>query len=175
MNTHHLVFIDETGAQTNMARRYGRAPRGERLVSKVPWGHWKTATFIAALRWDRITAPAVFDGPMDGDCFLAYVEQVLAPTLEPGDIVVMDNLASHKVAGIKEAIEAQGATLRYLPPYSPDFNPIEQAIAKLKSHLRKEAARTFETLIQAIARTLNKFTPQECANYLTNAGYCHQP
>lgn len=111
---------------------------------------------------------------MDGDCFLAYVEQVLAPTLKPGDIVVMDNLASHKVAGIKEAIEVQGATLRYLPPYSPDFNPIEQAIAKLKSHLRKEAARTFETLVQAIARTLNKFTPQECANYLTNAGYCYQ-
>jgi transposase len=157
-----------------MARRYGRAPRGERLISKVPWGHWKTVTFVAALRWDRITAPAVFDGPMDGDCFRAYVEQVLAPTLQPGDIVVMDNLASHKVAGIKQAIEARGATLRYLPPYSPDFNPIEQAIAKLKSHLRKEAARTFETLIQAIARTLNQFTPQECANFITNAGYRHQ-
>lgn len=174
MNTEHLVFIDETGAQTNMARRYGRAPRGERLISKVPWGRWKTVTFVAALRWDRITAPAVFDGPMDGDCFRAYVEQVLAPTLQQDDIVVMDNLASHKVAGIKQAIEARGATLRYLPPYSPDFNPIEQAIAKFKSHLRKEAARTFETLIQAIARTLNKFTPQECANFITNAGYRHQ-
>lgn len=157
-----------------MARRYGRAPRGERLISKVPWGHWKTVTFVAALRWDRITAPAVFDGPMDGDCFRAYVEQVLAPTLQQGDIVVMDNLASHKVAGIKQAIEARGATLRYLPPYSPDFNPIEQAIAKIKSHLRKEAARTFETLIQAIARTLNQFTPQECENFITNAGYRHQ-
>jgi transposase len=157
-----------------MARRYGRAPRGERLISKVPWGHWKTVTFVAALRWDRITAPAVFDGPMDGDCFRAYVEQVLAPTLQQGDIVVMDNLASHKVAGIKQAIEARGATLRYLPPYSPDFNPIEQAIAKLKSHLRKEAARTFETLIQAIARTLNHFTAQECENFITNAGYRHQ-
>jgi transposase len=157
-----------------MARRYGRAPRGERLVSKVPWGHWKTVTFAAALRWDRITAPAVFDGPMDGNCFLAHVEQVLAPTLQPGDIVVMDNLASHKVAGIKQAIEAKGATLRYLPPYSPDFNPIEQAISKLKSHLRREAARTFETLIEAIARTLTKFTPQECANFITNAGYRHQ-
>jgi transposase len=157
-----------------MARRYGRAPRGERLVSKVPWGHWKTVTFVAALRWDRITAPAVFDGPMDGSCFLAYVEQVLAPTLQPGDIVVMDNLASHKVAGIKQAIEAKGATLRYLPPYSPDFNPIEQAISKLKAHLRREAARTFETLIQAIARTLTKFTPIECANFITNAGYRHQ-
>lgn len=174
MNTEHLVFIDETGAQTNMARRYGRAPRGQRLISKVPWGHWKTVTFVAALRWDRITAPAVFDGPMDGDCFRAYVEQVLAPTLQQDDIVVMDNLASHKVAGIKQAIEARGATLRYLPPYSPDFNPIEQAIAKFKSHLRKEAARTFETLIQAIARTLDRFTPQECANFITNAGYRHQ-
>jgi len=157
-----------------MARRYGRAPRGERLISKVPWGHWKTVTFVAALRWDRITAPAVFDGPMDGDCFRAYVEQVLAPTLQQGDIVVMDNLASHKVTGIKQAIEARGATLRYLPPYSPDFNPIEQAIAKLKSHLRKEAARTFEALIQAIARTLNHFTPKECENFITNAGYRHQ-
>jgi transposase len=157
-----------------MARRYGRAPRGERLVAKVPWGHWKTVTFVAALRWDRITAPAVFDGPMDRDCFLAYVEQILAPTLKPGDIVVMDNLASHKVAGIKEAIEAKGANLRYLPPYSPDFNPIEQAIAKLKSHLRKEAARTFETLIEAIARALKTFTPQECANFIANAGYRRQ-
>jgi transposase len=157
-----------------MARRYGRAPRGERLVAKVPWGHWKTTTFVAALRWDRITAPAVFDGPMDGDCFLAYVQQVLAPTLEQGDIVVMDNLASHKVAGIKEAIEARGACLRYLPPYSPDFNPIEQAIAKFKSHLRKEAAQTLEALIEAIATTLNLFTPQQCANFFTNAGYRHQ-
>lgn len=157
-----------------MARRYGRAPRGERLISKVPWGHWKTITFVAALRWDRLTAPAVFDGPMDGDCFLAYVEQVLAPTLLPGDIVIMDNLSSHKVAGVKEAIEAKGAVLRCLPPYSPDLNPIEQAIAKLKSHLRKEAARTLETLIEAIARTLLKFTPQECANFIANAGYRHQ-
>lgn len=174
MNIERLVFIDETGAQTNMARRYGRAPRGERLISKVPWGHWKTITFVGALRSDRMTAPAVFDGPMDGDCFLAYVEQVLAPTLLPGDIVVMDNLPSHKVAGIQEAIEATGATLRYLPPYSPDLNPIEQAIAKLKSYLRKEAARTLETLIEAIASALKKFTPQECANFITNAGYRHQ-
>jgi transposase len=157
-----------------MARRYGRAPRGERLISKVPWGHWKTTTFIAALRWDRLTAPAVFDGPMDGDCLLAYVEQVLAPTLLPDDIVIMDNLSSHKAAGVKEAIEAKGAVLRYLPPYSPDLNPIEQAIAKLKSHLRKEAARTLETLIRAIARTLLKFTSQECANFIANAGYRHQ-
>jgi transposase len=169
-----LVFIDETGAQTNMARRYGRAPRGERLISKVPWGHWKTITFVGALRSDRMTAPAVFDGPMDGDCFLAYVEQVLAPVLLPGDIVVMDNLPSHKVAGIQEAIEATGAVLRYLPPYSPDLNPIEQAIAKLKSYLRKDAARTLETLIEAIASALKQFTPQECANFIANAGYRHQ-
>jgi len=138
-----------------MARRYGRAPRGQRLLAKVPWGHWKTTTFVAALRWNGITAPAVFDGPIDGNCFLAYVEQVLAPTLQPGDIVVMDNLSSHKVAGVNQAIEAKGATLRYLPPYSPDLNPIEQAIAKLKAHLRKEAARTFEALLDAIARTVN--------------------
>jgi len=157
-----------------MARRYGRAPRGERLISKVPWGHWKTVTFVAALRCDRITAPAVFDGPMDGSCFLAYVEQILVPTLEAGDIVVMDNLASHKVAGIREAIEATGASLRYLPPYSPDLNPIEQAIAKLKAHLRKEAARTFDALVEAIARTLQKFSPQQCANFVTNAGYRQQ-
>ena len=169
-----LVFIDETGAQTNMARRYGRAPRGERLISKVPWGHWKTITFVGALRSDRMTAPAVFDGPMDGDCFLAYVEQVLAPALLPGDIVVMDNLPSHKVAGIREAIEVTGAMLQYLPPYSPDLNPIEQAIAKLKSHLRKDAPRTLETLVEAIASALKKFTPQECTNFITNAGYRHQ-
>ena len=169
-----LVFIDETGAQTNMARRYGRAPRGERLISKVPWGHWKTITFVGALRSDRMTAPAVFDGPMDGDCFLAYVEQVLAPALLPGDIVVMDNLPSHKVAGIREAIEVTGAMLQYLPPYSPDLNPIEQAIAKLKSYLRKDAARTLETLVEAIASALKKFTPQECANFIANAGYRHQ-
>lgn len=174
MNAKRLVFLDETGAQTNMTRCYGRAPRGERLVAKVPWGHWKTITFIAALRWDRLTAPAVFEGPMDGDCFVAYVEQVLAPTLAPGDIVVMDNLSSHKVAGVKQAIEAAGATLCYLPPYSPDLNPIEQAIAKLKSHLRKHAARTFETLIEAIAKTLETFSSQECANFLANAGYRHQ-
>jgi transposase len=157
-----------------MARRYGRAPRGERLLSKVPWGHWKTTTFLAALRCDGITAPAVFDGPIDGDCFLAYVEQVLAPTLQSGNIVIMDNLSSHKVAGVKDAIEAKGATLRYLPPYSPDFNPIEQAIAKLKAHLRREAARSFDALINAIARTLEKFTPQECYNFIQNAGYCRQ-
>jgi transposase len=170
-----LVFIDETGAATNMARRYGRCPRGQRLVTSVPWGHWKTTTFIAALRVDQLTAPCVFDGPIDGASFLAYVEQCLVPTLRSGDIVVMDNLASHKVAGIKQAIEAAGAQVRYLPPYSPDLNPIEQFFAKLKAMLRKAAARTLDALIAAIADALTKIGSRECLNYLANQGYRHQP
>lgn len=174
MNPQRLVFIDETGAATDMARRYGRCPRGERLVSSVPWGHWKTTTFVAALRLGEIAAPCVLDGAMDGTSFRAYVEQFVVPILRPGDIVVMDNLASHKVAGIREAIEAAGAELRYLPPYSPDFNPIEQFFAKLKALLRKAAARTVEALIAAIADALNTVTPQECANYLANQGYRHK-
>ena len=174
MNPERLVFIDETGAATNMARRYGRCPRGQRLVSSEPWGHWKTTTFVAALRVDQITAPCVLDGPMDGESFRAYVEQVLAPTLKPGDLVIMDNLGSHKVAGIRQAIEAAGAELRYLPAYSPDLNPIEQAFAKLKAHLRKAAARTLDALIAAIADALTKFSPPECANYLVDSGYRQQ-
>ena len=141
-----LVFLDETGAATNMARRYGRCPRGVRLLSSVPWGHWKTTTFVAGLRSDRLTAPCVLDGPMDGETFKAYVEQFLAPSLSPGDIVIMDNLPSHKVKGIREAIVAAGADVRYLPPYSPDLNPIEQLFAKLKALLRKAAPRTFDDL-----------------------------
>ena len=156
-----------------MARRYGRCARGERLVAGVPHGHWKTTTFIAALRQDRISAPCVFDGPMNAVCFRAYVEQCLAPTLRPGDTVIMDNLSSHKAAGVREAIEATGASLRYLPPYSPDLNPIEQLFAKLKAILRKVAARTTETLIAAIAAALDTFTPTECNNYLANSGYRH--
>lgn len=167
------MFIDETGAATNMARRYGRSPRGQRLDAAVPHGHWQTTTFIAALRQDRIAAPCVFDGPMNADCFRAYVEQCLAPTLSVGDIVVLDNLSSHKVAGIRETIEAVGASLLYLPPYSPDLNPIEQAFAKLKSILRKVAARTLDALIAAIAHALAAFTPLECTNYLANSGYPH--
>jgi transposase len=167
----NLVFIDETGAKTNMVRLYGRAPRGRRLKAAAPFGHWMTTTFVGALRCDQITAPCVFDGPMNGSCFLAYVEHFLAPTLRKGDVVVMDNLPSHKVAGVREAIERTGASLRYLPAYSPDFNPIEQAFAKLKALLRKAAARTFEGLIKAIADALAEFTPQECANYITNSGY----
>ena len=154
-----------------MARRYGRAPRGERLVAHVPHGHWKTTTFLAALRHDGITAPCVFDGPINGERFRAYVEQFLAPTLGEGDIVIMDNLGSHRVAGIKNAIENKGATLLYLPPYSPDLNPIEQVFAKLKSILRKTAARTVDALWNAIGRTIDDFSPQECSNYLANAGY----
>ena len=154
-----------------MARLFGRAPRGHRLIAPVPHGHWMTTTFVAALRHGEITAPCVFDGPMDGASFLIYVEHFLAPTLRAGDIVVMDNLASHKVVGVKEAIERAGATLRYLPAYSPDLNPIEQAFAKLKSALRKAAARSFEALVAAIAHALDEFTSQECANYLANSGY----
>jgi transposase len=169
-----LVFIDETGATTNMARRYGRCRRGERLVSAVPNGRWHTTTFVAALRHDRLTAPCVFDGPMNAECFRAYVEQCLVPTLQPADIVILDNLSSHKVAGIREAIEAVGAHVRYLPPYSPDLNPIEQLFAKLKAALRKAAARTVEVLIDAIATALRSVTSTECANYLANAGYRHK-
>lgn len=173
MNPERLVFIDETGAATDMARRYGRCPRGQRLVSSVPWGHWKTTTFVAALRVDGIAAPCVFDGPMDGSCFRAYVEQFVVPILRHGDIVVMDNLPSHKVTGIREAIEAVGAELRYLPPYSPDFNPIEQLFAKLKALLRKAAARTIDALFVAIADALTSVSPQECQNYLASQGYRH--
>lgn len=154
-----------------MVRRYGRAPCGQRLVAGVPHGHWQTSTFLAGLRQDRITAPCVIDGAINGETFLAYVEQILVPTLASGDIVIMDNLGSHKVAGVRQAIEAAGATLLYLPPYSPDLNPIEQLFAKLKALLRKTAARTYEALVDAIAAALNAFTPGECANYLANAGY----
>jgi transposase len=154
-----------------MARRYGRAPRGERVVAAIPHGHWKTTTLVAALRQDRVTAPCVFDGAINGERFVAWVEQGLAPTLLPGDIVVMDNLGSHKVAGVREAIEAAGAQVFYLPPYSPDLNPIEQVFAKLKAILRKVAARTVDALWQAIGRALDEFPAAECANYLRNAGY----
>ena len=154
-----------------MTRRYGRAPRGQRLVAAVPHGHWKTSTFVAGLRSSGLTAPLVVDGAMNGETFKAYVEQVLAPTLGPGDIVILDNLGSHKVIGVREAIEACGASLVYLPPYSPDLNPIEQAFAKLKALLRKTAARTVATLWHALGDLIDRFTPQECANYLANAGY----
>jgi transposase len=171
LNPERLVFIDETWATTNMTRRYGRAPRGQRLVAAVPHGHWKTSTFVAALRTSGLTAPLVVDGAMNGEVFRAYVEQTLVPTLVPGDIVILDNLGSHKVAGVREAIEGCGATLVYLPPYSPDLNPIEQAFAKLKALLRKIAARTVASLWDAIGDLIDRFTPHECVNYLNNAGY----
>jgi transposase len=166
-----LVFLDETWAATNMTRRYGRSRRGERLLAAVPHGHWKTTTFVAALRCDGLGAPCVVDGAMNGAIFRAYVEQVLAPTLSAGDVVVLDNLSSHKVAGVREAIEARGASLLYLPPYSPDLNPIEQAFAKLKALLRAAAARTVEQLWTAIGQLLERFSADECANYLANCGY----
>ena len=171
LDPERLVFIDETGANTKMARLYGRAPRGERCRAAVPHGHWKTTTFTAGLRSDGLIAPLVLDGPMDGDAFIAWVEQSLAPSLRQGDTVIMDNLPAHKVDGVREAIEAVGASLLYLPPYSPDFNPIEMVFAKLKALLRAAAARTIPDLWQAIADALKRFTPDECRNYLIAAGY----
>ncbi|WP_456761017.1 IS630 family transposase [Bradyrhizobium sp. USDA 4011] len=171
LDPERLVFIDETSANTKMARLYGRSPRGERCRAAVPHGHWKTTTFTAGLRANGLIAPLVLDGPMDGDAFLAYVEQLLAPSLRPGDTVIMDNLPAHKVHGIREAIQAVGASLLYLPPYSPDFNPIEMAFSKLKALLRAAAARTMPDLWQAIASALKRFSPEECQNYLVAAGY----
>ena len=171
MSAQRLVFIDETWAATNMARRHGRALRGQRVVAAVPHGHWKTTTFLAALRHDGMSAPCVFDGAINGARFLAWVEQALVPTLRPGDIVVLDNLGAHKVKGVRRAIEAAGAELLYLPPYSPDLNPIEQAFAKLKALLRTAARRTIDALWRAIAHALDAFSPAECARYLAHAGY----
>jgi len=171
LNPRHLVFIDETWASTNMARRFGRAPRGQRCLSSVPHGHWLTTTFIAAIRHDALSAPCVFDGPIDGESFRAWVTQFLVPTLKPGDIVIMDNLSSHKVDGIRQAIEAAGATPRYLPPYSPDLNPIEKAFAKLKAFLRKAAARTYDDLFDAFGDAISQFKPEEFQNYFCAAGY----
>lgn len=171
MDPARFVFLDETGAATNMARRYGRSPAPERLVASVPHGHWHTTTFVAGLRLSGVTAPLVLDGPMTGAAFLAYVEQILAPVLTPGDVVVLDNLAAHKVDGVARTIRAAGATILYLPPYSPDLNPIEQVFAKLKTLLRTTAARTRDTLWNAIGQTLALFPPAECANYLRNCGY----
>ena len=166
-----LVFIDETWASTKMARTHGRALRGERLRSPIPHGHWKTTTFVAALRNSGMVAPMVLDGPINGVAFQAYIDQVLVPELRSGDIVVMDNLGSHKGAGVRAAIEAVGASLLYLPPYSPEFNPIENAFAKLKAMLRKAAARTVDALWSAIGRIVDTFTPDECANSFAAAGY----
>ena len=166
-----LVFIDETWAKTNMTRRHGRCARGTRLVAKVPHGRWRTLTFLAALRCDRIVAPCVIDGPINGVSFRAYVEQFLLPTLSPGDLVVMDNLGSHKGQAVRRLIRSAGAKLFFLPRYSPDLNPIEQVFAKLKTLLRKTDPRTIEATWRGIGSLLDAFTSQECANYLVNAGY----
>ncbi len=171
MKPGRLVFIDETWIKTNMTRQHGRSAKGERLVAAPPHGHWKTSTFIAGLRDNALIATAVFDGAINGELFLAYVEQILAPSLNEGDIVIMDNLGSHKVAGVRAAIEAAGATLLYLPAYSPDLNPIEQVFAKLKSILRRKALRTADALWAALGTIADTITPNECANYLRHAGY----
>ncbi len=166
-----LVFIDETWTKTNMAPLRGWGPKGSRLRAKAPYGHWNTMTFLAALRHDRIEAPWLIDGPINGERFLLYVEKVLVPTLRAGDIVIMDNLGSHKGNAIRAAIRKAGAHLIFLPKYSPDLNPIEQVFAKLKHLLRKACARTIETVCTAIGELLGTFSPDECANYFRNAGY----
>lgn len=166
-----LVFVDETGASTQMARLYGRAKRGHRVVSRIPWGHWKTVTFVAGLRLDGFSAPFVIDCAMNGAIFIEYLQQCLVPTLRPGDIVIIDNLPAHKRDTVRQIIEAAGATLRYLPPYSPDLNPIEQSFAKLKAHLRQAKKRTIPALYDRIARALETFEPREFPNYFRNAGY----
>ncbi|HSG36022.1 MAG TPA: IS630 family transposase [Paracoccaceae bacterium] len=171
LDPERLIFIDETWLNTKMARLRGRAPRGERLRASLPHGHWKTTTFVAGLRLSGLDAPMVIDGPINGEIFLAYVRQVLVPTLRPGDIVVMDNLGSHKGVAVRDEIETAGAELHFLPPYSPDFNPIENAFAKLKALLRKAAARTRDHLWDAVAQAIDRFDPDECANYFTAAGY----
>ena len=165
------MFIDETGATTKMARLRGRALCGERCRASVPFGHWKTTTFTAGIRLSGMMAPMILDGPMDGAAFVAYVDRVLVPDLRPDDVVVMDNLPAHKVKGIRETIEAAGAGLLYLPPYSPDFNPIEMAFSKLKAFLRKRAARSVEQLWSALVQAIETFTPNECQNYFAAAGY----
>ena len=166
------MFIDETWTKTNMTRLYGWAKRGKRLVDNTtPHGHWKTTTFVAALRNDRIDAPCLFDGPINGERFRAYVEQELVPTLKSDDIVVLDNLGSHKSKAVRSAVRAAGARLVFLPKYSPDLNPIEQAFAKLKGEIRKAKPRTVDAICDAIRDILTRFSPTECKNYLVNAGY----
>jgi transposase len=166
-----LVFIDETWTRTNMAPLRGWGPCGARVRATAPFGRWRTMTFIAALRRDRIDAPCLFDGPINGESFLAYVESFLVPTLKPGDIVVMDNLGSHRSRLVRRAIRSAGARLLFLPKYSPDLNPIEQVFAKLKHMLRKAQARSYDALLAALAELLDAFEPAECANYLRNSGY----
>lgn len=165
------MFVDECGVATDLLRRYGRSPRGVRLHDHTPCSHWETQTFIGALRLEGLTAPAVFDGPIDNPSFLAYVEQILVPSLRRGDVVILDNLAMHKQPDVRAAIERAGAELRFLPPYSPDFNPIELAFAKLKALLRALRPRSFEHVLELVARALPLFTPTECRNYIRHCGY----
>lgn len=173
MRAEKLAFIDETWTSANMARRYGRAPRGQRCLGAVPLSHWQTTTFVGALRKGGISATMVIDEPMDGDVFLAYVQQVLAPTLCLGEIVILDNLGSHKVPGVEEAITVAGATVLYLPAYSPGLNPIENFFAKLKALLRKAAKRSTDTLWEEIAQLLKTVSPEECSNYFEACGYVY--
>jgi transposase len=165
------VFVDESGVTTDLLRRYGRGPRGERVSDHTPCSHWQTHTVVAALRLTEMSAAAVFDGPIDNVTFRAYVDQVLVPALRPGDVVVLDNLVAHKQLEVREAIERAGAHLRFLPPYSPDFNPIELAFAKLKAFLRAARPRTFDQVCQLIATALGLFMPDECTNYVKHCGY----
>jgi transposase len=171
LDPERLRFVDETWAATDMARRFGRSPRGEPLVCPAPFGHWKTTTFVAALSVTGLAAPMVIDGAMTGDLFVAYVEQVLVPSLRPGDVVVLDNLAAHKRAGARAAIEAAGCAVLFLPPYSPDLNPIELAFAKLKALLRKAGKRTVDALWEFLGQALDAFGPAECRNYFRHCGY----
>ena len=171
LDPRRLVFIDETWAKTNMTPIRGWAPRGRKLIARAPFGKWRTLTFLAALRHDRIDAPCVLDGPINGQSFTAWVEQFLVPTLNPGDVVIMDNLGSHKGQAVRQAIRSAGARLLFLPPYSPDLNPIEQVFAKLKLLLRKAAERSVEATWHRIGALLDAFPPHECANYLKNSGY----
>jgi transposase len=166
-----LIFVDESGLSTKMARLRGWAPKGERCCAAIPHGHWKTITFVGGLTLSGFIAPMMLDRPMNGEWFLAWVEQMLTPALRPGNVVIMDNLPAHKGARVRQAIEACGATLLYLPAYSPDLNPIENAFAKLKAIVRKAAARTFDALENATAKAINLFRPEECANFFINAGY----
>lgn len=172
LEPHRLVFIDETSTKTNMTRLYGRSPKGARLEADVPYGHWKTQTFIAGLRHDGITAPWVLDGAMNRAAFETYVEVELAPTLKQGDIVILDNLPAHKSEKAKQLLREKGAWFLFLPPYSPDLNPIEMAFSKLKAHLRKLKARTIDQLWKTIGNICDLYSPTECWNYLKAAGYC---
>ena len=166
-----LVFLDETATSTNMVRLRGRCPLGQRLIDHVPHGHWKTITFVAALRRHAMVAPLVLDGPMNATIFVTYLKECLVPELKRGDVVMMDNLPVHRVAAVREVIEAAGAKLRYLPKYSPDLNPIEQAFSKLKAHLRKAAVRTIPRLSRKIGAIVTAFSPKECSYYFRHAGY----